>query len=96
MSNTYVIGATVKMTATFRNASDELADPTTVTCIIQMPDNVETTYTYDQDTVTKDSTGVYSKTITVTQGGTYQFYFRGTGTVATAARDYFLVLSEFA
>lgn len=96
MANTYVVGATVEMTATFRNASDALTDPTTITCIIQTPDGVETTYTYALGTVTKDSTGVYSKLLTTAQDGTHQYYFKGTGAVATAARGYFLVLDEFA
>lgn len=96
MANQYTIGATIKMTATFRNASAAVTDPTTVTCIIKTPAGVETTYTWALSTVTKDSTGVFSKTITVDENGTYQYYFKGTGTVADAARGHFLVVDEFA
>lgn len=96
MANQYTIGATVKMTATFKNASSVNTDPTTVTCIVKTPAGVETTYTYALTTVDKDATGIYSKTITTAENGTYQYYFKGTGTVADAGRGFFLVMDEFA
>lgn len=96
MANQYTIGATVKMTATFRNTAGAVTDPTTVTCIVKTPAGVETTYTYALTTVDKDSTGIYSKTITTAENGLYQYYFKGTGTVADAARGHFLVMDEWA
>lgn len=95
MANVYKIGKTVKMTAVFRNAARQVADPTTVTLIVKKPDGTETTYTYALGTVTKESTGVYSKSITTDAEGTWQYYFQGTGAVPDADRDYFQVVGKF-
>ena len=58
------------------------ADPTTVTVIVTDPTGTATTYTYAGGTVTKASTGVYTKTGTCSTAGRWHAKIIGTGTVA--------------
>ena len=57
----------------------EATDPTTVSLVVMDPDGNETTYTYAGSTVTKDSVGRYSKTLTAVAGW-YFWRWSGTGT----------------
>lgn len=56
-----------------------LTDPSTVSLIVTDPDGVETTYTYAGSTVTRDSLGRFSKTLTAVAGW-YFWRWVGTGT----------------
>lgn len=67
---------------TFRCAftvSGVATDPTTVSLMIETPDKVQTTYTYAGSTVTKDSTGTFSKQVTLDQRGIWRYVWTGTG-----------------
>ncbi len=52
-----------------------------------------TSYTYAGTTVTKDSTGRFSKQITVDEAGVWEVAFVGTGAVAKTERLKFEVLT---
>jgi len=54
-------------------------DPTTVSLTITTPAGVATTYTFAGGTVTKLSTGVYTKDVTCTEDGIWQYVWTGTG-----------------
>lgn len=57
---TLPFGARARLTVTFTNAiSDELADPTTVTLRLRSPASVETTYTFADGDIERESEGVY-------------------------------------
>lgn len=60
-------------------------DPTTTSLYVREPDGTETTYTYAGATITKDSTGDYSKQITLDVRGVWYYEWRGTGTCQATA-----------
>lgn len=93
--NTYDKGDVVRLTGTF-TVDGVATDPTTVTLKVQEPDGTETTYTYALATVTKVSTGVYRKDITIDESGYWYYRWEGTGTVATSGEAVLLTReSEF-
>lgn len=74
----------------------ELTDPSTVTLKHKLPDGTINSYTYAGGTVTKDSTGIYSKNLSLADDGEHFYRFVGTGTVETAEEKRFTVRpSEF-
>jgi hypothetical protein len=92
MSHPYTVGVTVRVTGTFRNASDALADPSTVTFKHRAPrERTATTVTYAGGGVIKSSTGVYYVDLTASTNGKWWFRWESTGTPATADEDYFEV-----
>jgi hypothetical protein len=64
--------------------SGAATDPTTVTLLVEKPDKTQTTYTYSAS-ITKSSTGVYTKQVTLDQRGIWRYVWTGTGTVIAAA-----------
>lgn len=60
-------------------------DPTTVSLFVRKPNGTTNTYTYAGSTITKDSTGRYSKQITVDQRGVWYWEWTGTGNCQAAA-----------
>ena len=78
----YDIKDAVELVGTFRNTSNALTDPTTVTVFIQKPDGTRISET--TPTVTHVSPGVYSYILTVDQAGIWRWRFEGTGTVQAA------------
>jgi len=90
MANDYEKGQNVKVSAAF-TLDDVATDPTTVELKVKDPSGTVNSYTYAGGTVTKDSTGNYSKTINASLEGRYQYGFIGTGAVATAGFGEFFV-----
>lgn len=76
----YDVGDTVRLTATFTDASDVDANPTTVTVSVRAPDGMTTT-----PTATQDSTGIWYYDLTLSQAGTWRYRFAGTGALVAAA-----------
>jgi len=60
-------------------------DPTTVSLLVRKPDGTTTTYTYAGGTITKDSTGDFSKQITLDARGIWYYAWTGTGACIAAA-----------
>lgn len=81
MATRYVVDDTVVLTNTF-NVGGTATDPTTITLEVTDPSGTPDTYTYGGGTITKTATGVYTKTITVDQRGTWTYRWTGTGTAA--------------
>ena len=93
--NTYDKGDAVRLKGTF-TVSSVLTDPTTVTLKVKDSDGTISTYTYSGGTVTKLSTGVYYKDVTVSNDGIWYYRFESTGAVAAAGEGSFEVRrSEF-
>lgn len=90
-------GTTITVTAALSHdhhvgeTVQELTDPTTVTLKVLDPAGTTTTYTYAGATVTKDSLGVYSKTLDLTLEGRYQYSWEAGGAVVAAERGEFWV-----
>lgn len=57
-------------------------DPTTISLTIEVPAGTETTYTYAGGTVSKLSTGVYYKDVSLDSAGAWKWFWTSTGTPA--------------
>jgi hypothetical protein len=83
MSEVFRVGDTVVLYADFRvNATGALTDPDTVTLKVRVPSATTTTYTYVGTTITKTSTGKYTRSISLTEAGIWAYQWAGTGAVA--------------
>lgn len=89
MTNTaYFIGQMVRVTFTVRDITNVLAN-TTAAAKVYSPTLVVTALT-----LVNDSTGVYHADFTPTEPGLHQVRFVGTGAVATAQQDAFIVETQ--
>lgn len=79
--NYYDMGDLIRLSLVFTNAAGAATDPTTVSLKVRTPDGVESTYTYANGDITKDSTGNYHYDLSATKAGVHTCYATGTGTV---------------
>lgn len=79
----YDVGDSAVLTATF-TVSGTNTDPTTVTLYVNDPSGNVSSYTYAGGTITKTATGIYTKTITLDEAGTWPYLWVTTGTAAAA------------
>ncbi len=78
----------LRLSATFKNSTGAVADPTTATVLVRSPSGVNTTKTYPTDAeVVRTSTGVYYFDVTMGESGTWTYRFEGTGSVQAASAD---------
>lgn len=98
MPNTYKRDSQVRLTATFKNSSGTVTDPTTIKVKYKTPAGVETTKTYVTDAeVVRSSTGIYYIDLTLTQTGRWHYRWEGTGTIiATSEASLDVDASQFA
>ncbi len=80
MSN-YANGQTVTLSATFKNRTKSLTDPTTVTLQVTDPAGTAVLYTYAEDELVRESVGVYYKDHQFTSAGSWSYKWIATGTV---------------
>lgn len=59
-------------------------DPSTVALVVTTPSLTTTTYTYAGGQVTKTATGRYAYQLAITESGTYEYRWVGTGAAAGA------------
>lgn len=86
MSNTYLIGNAVRLSAIFRDFSGNPADPTTVTLSVKkLGGSVET------PTPVNDAIGYYHYDYEPATAGTYSYRFAGEGDVVSATEGSFTV-----
>jgi hypothetical protein len=78
MATKYIEGTTIRAYAEFRNDSNVLVDPLTVTLKYKQPDNVLMTKTSPLE-VLKVSTGIYEIYLILSQAGKYAFRWEGSG-----------------
>ena len=90
----YIVGDAVTLGATFTNSAGTATDPTAVTLEVKDPSGTTTTYTYSLAEITKVSTGVYSKAISLTASGWWYYEWQGTGTVAKVENGKFHVQAQ--
>jgi len=92
-TNVYDVGETVRAWATFRaatfsvaagvpSATYALTDPTTVSLVVTEPDGTRTTYTYAGGGVTRHSSGVFYRDISLASAGEWALRWAGTGAAA--------------
>lgn len=84
MATEYDLNDTWSPTVTF-SVSGTPTDPTTVMLTVIPPDKAPLTYTYAAAQITKSSTGVFTKNITLSQRGTWYCRYEGTGACQAAA-----------
>lgn len=90
--NTYDIGDLVRVTSTFTLTADDTAvDPTTVTYTVKDPSGNETEYTYAGGEVTRSSTGVFYKDVSIDEAGRWWIRVDGAGACVAAAEHSLLV-----
>ncbi len=92
MSNTYVLGNTVRASAVFRDIDGNLTDPATVTARKKIPAGTETSYVYNVNAeLVRDSIGRYHFLVQTATAGTYYYRFVGDDDLDTANEGSFTV-----
>jgi hypothetical protein len=91
--NNYRVGQRVRVTAIFKNASEQLADPSAVILYVDPPSADTITYTFGVDgQLVKDAVGNYHCDFVVDDDGDWAYEWKGTG-VVQAADDGILTVS---
>lgn len=87
----YFVGQQIRLTATFRNETGELADPSLVAfkVIDGEPGAHGEPKQIDYTSPVRVSEGVYEQTITLTCSGTWRYRVEGTGALVAAAQKAF-------
>lgn len=91
MAELFYVGSRVSAKVVFRTAAGAAADPSGVVVKYQDPALVETTKTYPDAAVVKDSVGRYHIDIAVALAGTWYVKWEGTGGLQAAWEDHFVV-----
>lgn len=90
--NSYDVGVVVSVIGTFKDKTQVLQDPTTVTLKVKDPSGTSSTYTYAAAQVTRDSLGVYRKDIdTALKPGKWLYRWESTGQYQAAGDNAFIV-----
>lgn len=89
MTNSYIIGNQIKLSASFTNNAGSLVNPTSVSLVIKKPDR-----TIETITPTNDSTGKYHFNYTPTMVGDYCYRFEATGSVVAASQNQFKITGK--
>lgn len=90
MSDPIYIGETITLRATFR-ANGLPTDPSTVTLKVRDPSGDVEEYTDGAAELTKENTGVFSKTLSPDKAGTWSYVWEGTGAVDAINTNRFVV-----
>ena len=91
----YDKGDKVHLTAKFIVGS-VLTDPTVIICRVKDPSGNVTVYTYALAQVTKTSTGLYYKDISIDESGDWYYRWEGTGAMEAAEESHLVAeVSEF-
>ena len=91
MATAYNEGSVVRLTATFRDASAVLANPTTVTLRVRDATPATTSYTFAAAQLINPSTGIFYRDVTVSTPGQWYFWFIGATGVTAADGGEFVV-----
>lgn len=75
------IGNVARLSCSFTDDTNTLADPTTVTVMVNTPNGVST------ETPDRDSTGEYHYDLSLTTPGEYTYRFVGTGAIEAQSAD---------
>jgi predicted dithiol-disulfide oxidoreductase (DUF899 family) len=87
----------VRLSAEFKDASEQYSDPTTVECFVRAPDDTLYAYTYALGQIVKDDVGRYhydfdtSIADNETQTGTWHYRFEGEGLIQAADETAFIL-----
>jgi hypothetical protein len=90
--NTYIVGAVVTLSASFKDLAGDLTDPDAVTFKILEPDDAATVteYTFGVDVeLVKDDVGLYHVDWTTRYAGEHCYRFQGAGGINAVAEKHF-------
>lgn len=87
------VGSAIQLKNTF-TVSDVKTDPTAVSLEVKDPSGNTDTYTYALAQITKNSTGVYSKTISFDEAGVWRYEWQGTGACIAVASNSLLIKAQ--
>lgn len=93
MATIYDIGDLARVTGTF-SVAGVATDPTTITLTITDPSLNAASYTYALSQVTKSSTGIYYKDISVDEAGLWRYKWAGTGACESVEEGVFYVRNK--
>lgn len=93
MANKYKVGQLIRIRISFTEAfSGNLVDPTIVTAYYQNPSRDTITLIHGvDDELVRESLGVFYTDINLTEGGKWNYRFKGEGAVIAANESYFNV-----
>lgn len=94
-TTTYEVGDIARLSVTFTDINGTPTDPTTVSLLIQTPDNNQTTVS--SGSITRVSAGLYYYDYTITQAGTptvpdHLYRYTGTGAITAVIESRFTVV----
>ena len=90
MANTYDVGDLVRVTGAW-TVGGVATDPTTVALKVRDPSGTVDTYTYALSQVTKSSTGIYYKDLSIDEAGVWRYQWAGTGACVGLEEEWFEV-----
>jgi hypothetical protein len=82
----YYVGTEARLSATFRDSSGTLGDPSSVVVMVKDPAGSKTTYTTATGVV-RDSLGAFHLDITLTKAGSWVYKWKGSGGLNAASPD---------
>lgn len=100
MLSKYKVGQVIRIRISFTEVSSgNLVDPTTITAYYQKPSKETTVLVYEtDDELVRESLGIFYTDISLTEGGRWNYRFKGEGDVFAANQNYFdvdsLVIDE--
>jgi uncharacterized protein YfaS (alpha-2-macroglobulin family) len=94
MAEIFDVGDVCRTAVVFRDAANQVADPTTVSFKFRTPSGVETTWSVTPGQIVKDSTGTYHADVPITEKGVWTCKFIGTGAVQTIEEGTVVVKSS--
>lgn len=84
------VGDVVRLRSVF-TVLDVNTDPTTITLEVQSPSGTTTSYTYADEEITREGTGIYYYNLSVNEAGWWVYQWTGTGTVEVVQGNRILV-----
>ena len=86
-----IVGDSIRIWVKFRDESNDLYDPDTVTVKYRHIDGALQTFTYPADEVVKDGTGEYHCLVSLNMAGQWFYHWEGTGSQSAVSEGKFSV-----
>lgn len=93
--NTFDVGDTVRLAATYTDTGGGPIDPTSVKFVYRHPTGTESTVTSLSTSVVNPSSGSYYTDILINSAGTWRWRSYSTGSLNTAAEAVFVVRKQW-
>ena len=87
-----VVGARVRLAATFAGTGNQAADPTDVVCRVRDPAGVVTAYDWNPGAIARAGTGQFTLDLTVAVAGIWYARWEGSGAIVAVTETTFAVV----